>query len=127
MNINITVNCKKSEVLERLKKNRETHAGLVKEARTGYIERARAELMKKLDSLKSGKLVSVYVSLSVPLDYTSHYDTVISMLEEHTEDHIQLKATEFRNFMEDKWDWRGQFIGTNKAYSESTAKLEEDE
>lgn len=126
MNISLTVNCNKAEVLQRLKQNRSRHAELVKEARAGYVERARAELTKKLDSLKSGKLVSVFTSLSTPLDYTSHYDTVIAMLEAHTEDHITLEATEFRNFMEDQWDWRGQFIGTNKAYSGGTAKLEKD-
>jgi len=127
MNINISVQCKKADVLATLKQNRSRHAELVAEARSGYVERARAELEKKLASLKTGKLVSVYVSLAVPLDYTSHYDTVIAMLEAHTEDTVTLKAAEFRNFMQDQWDWRGQFIGTNKLYSKTTAELEEDE
>jgi len=125
MHLDITVNCQKSKVLTRLRTNRERHAELVKEARAGYVATARKALSQKLDSLASGRVISVYVSLAVPLDYTSHYDTVIAMLEAHTGEHIELGATEFRNLMEDKWDWREQFIGTNKLYSSETAKLEE--
>jgi predicted exporter len=126
MNISITVNCEKGAVLARLKANREQHARLVKEAREGYVEQAKVALAEKLNALASGKLVSLAFALQVPRDYTSQYDTVIAMLEAHTDGHVELEAREFRQFMEDKWDWRDQWIGSNKFYSSGTAALEED-
>lgn len=61
-------------------------------------------------------------ALTVPVDYRSAYDTTIAMLEWSTDDNITLAADEFRQFVQDQWDWKDGFISSNAAYS-STARV----
>jgi hypothetical protein len=115
----MTIVAKRDEVLATLRTNRETHSTIVREAREGYVEKAKAALAAKLDRLSSGKLVALSFSLRVPLDYTKVYDTAIRMLELHQNDTIELDAAQVRNLMQDEWDWTDQFYGTNAIYSKS--------
>jgi len=123
MAMNMTVTCKTREVLTAIKKNREQHAKIVEEARVGYIEKAKEALVKKLDKLKSGKMVQMYIGLGLPEDHSEEYDTVIKMLEMHTGDTIELSANEVRQFIEDKWQWRDNFLRNNAVYSQSATAL----
>lgn len=113
----MTVRANTKDVLSKLRSNRETHAMIVKEAREGYVEKAKLALMARLDDLKSGKIVSLHFSLSPPQDYTKVYDTAINMLEIHQEDTVELDAQQVRNLYMDEWDWRDQFLATNAHYS----------
>lgn len=119
----MTIRAKKSQVLDTLRSNREKHSAIVKEARSGYMEKAEAALKAKLDQLRSGKLAALSFSLRVPLDYTKVYDTAIRMLELHTEDTIELDAAQVRNLMQDEWDWTDQFYGTNMVYSKTASEI----
>ena len=113
----MTIVAKKSDVLATLKSNRARHSEIVKEARSGYMDKAQAALSAKLDQLRSGKLAALSFSLRVPADYTKVYDTAIRMLELHQNDTIELDAAQVRNLMQDEWDWTDQFYGTNMVYS----------
>ena len=113
----LSIKAKKAEVLATLRKNREEHRAIVVEARATYCKHAEAAVAKKLDALRSGKIVKLVFSLSVPLDYTTVYDTAIRALEMHTEDSIELSAEQVRNLIEDTWDWTSQFTTSNVLYS----------
>jgi hypothetical protein len=113
----MVVTVSKGEALERLKANRERHAVIVKEARESYANRALAALTKRIEKLKTGKIVGLAFSLRVPQDQTSVYDTAIEMLELHTEDHVEMNASQVRNLMMDEWDWMDQFLLHNAGYS----------
>jgi len=111
------------EVLEILKENRSRHSKIVEEARDGYIKKATKVLSDRLKLLRKGKLVSVTVALSMPVDHTSEYNTAIRMLELHKQPEIVLTTDQVRAFIEDKWNWSGQFLGTNALYSDSAHDL----
>lgn len=119
--------CKTSDVLATLRNNRAIHADLVKEAREGYIEKAKKELEHKLGQLREGKYVAVAVALKLPEDHTSDYDTVIGMLECHREENIKLSAYEYRTLMENKWGWISSWKASNSSYSPGTAAYPDDE
>ena len=119
------VMCDRDEVLEKLKENRAKHTKIVKEAREGYVKKAKEALANKLLQLEQGKIVRLQFSLSVPSNHTKEYNTAITMLELHTEDTIELGANEVRQFIEDKWDWQQQFIYGNAAYSGTAAALKD--
>jgi hypothetical protein len=121
LGISMSITCKKSEVLARLKTNRDQHTQLVKEAREGYVAKAQEELIKKLGLLKEGKIVGLSFTLKVPKDFTTVYNTTIGMLEAHTKEEIDLTADEYRHLMEDSWDWTRDFIASNVSYSKSTS------
>jgi len=117
------VTCKKEAVIETLKRNRENHLELVIEAREGYVKRASAELEKRLEKLRSGKIVAVHVALAAPVDYTEEYDNAIAMLEADINDTVVLSPEDFRQFMRDKWNWMRSFTTSNSHYSSKTAEL----
>lgn len=89
--------------------NREEHGAIVAEARKGYVEKARKALNERMEQLLAGELVSLSFNLSPPVDCTEVYNTAIKMLEMHTKDEITLAAGEFRNLVEDEWDWSSGF------------------
>jgi hypothetical protein len=121
----LSIKAKKAEVLATLRKNREEHRAIVIEARAAYCKHAEAALLKKLDAMRSGKVVKLSFSLAVPLDYTTVYDTAIHALEMHTDDTIELSAEQVRNLIEDSWDWTSQFTSSNALYSKKLqAKFE---
>jgi hypothetical protein len=119
MHFELEVRCSKAVVLDKIRQNREEHAAIVQEARQGFLDRARVALTGKLALLEQGKLTSLSVNLAPPQNYTSEYDTIIQMLELHTEPEIVLGAREVRMFIEDKWDWTNAFYATNAVYSNS--------
>lgn len=120
LNIGMNVTCDKDEILGKLRANLAQHSKLVEEARAGYVKRAESELMRRLDQVRSGKINGLSISLRAPKDYSSVYKTAISMLESHTENTIVLSATEYRQLVEDDWDWSNDFFGSNSAYSTGT-------
>lgn len=115
---NVRVN--KSEILDVLKKNRETHRKIFLEALTGYRETAIKLLEEKLALARSGKRIELSFRLTQPMDQTSDYDRAIRMLEMSINQDIELSEHDFENYVMDNWDWKRQFLSSNSAYS-STA------
>ena len=90
------------------------------------MNKAATALKEKLNDIKAGKIVALVFKLSPPIDHTNVYDTVIKMVEMTAESHITLEATEFRNLVEDIWDWSENFYHSNSLYSASaTSKRQE--
>lgn len=119
VNLSIYSKVKWLQLLETLKINLERHSIIVKEAREGYVEKAKQVLSKRLEELKSGLLVSLQFKLTPPTDYSEIYKTAIQMLEWNTEEYINLSANEFRQLVQDKWDWQTQFLTSNMRYSKT--------
>ena len=111
------IKAKRDDVLATLNRNRAAHAAIVKEAREGYVAKAKDTLMAKLRKLDQGKIVALTFSLRVPVDQTKVYDTAIEMMRLHQDETVELDAGQVRNLMLDQWDWTGDFFATNMAYS----------
>jgi len=105
------------DVLHTLKKNRETHAQIVQEAREGYVTAATKALRKRLSQLRKGEIATLQFGLHPPQDYTSSYDTAISMLGLHTGTTLELSAQDVQTLVLDNWDWSDSFLVCNSAYS----------
>jgi hypothetical protein len=58
----------------------------------------------------------VFIELEAPVDHSSEYETVISMLEWSVNEETTITQTQFNNFVLDKWGWTNQFVGTNGKY-----------
>ena len=114
----LKVTVKKIELLDRLKVNLLEHKQIYKEAVEGFKIHARKQLEDLLGRCNGKE--QIYLSLSAPEDHSSAYTTVIGMLEMATDTEIELSAKEYRNLVEDKWDWMEDWLLSNRAYS-STA------
>ena len=122
--VDLKVTCSTRKVLETLYNNRKAHAAIVKEANAGYLEKAEAIMTKGLADLKKGKVIPLSFHLTMPINHLSAYDTIITMLELHNGTEITLSANEVSQFVEDKWEWSNQFLGTNAIYSASAAQMQ---
>lgn len=118
------VRVKKTELLEKLKANRDEHRQIFLEALDGYHEAAMAALEERIKEAKENKRVNLFFTLEQPVDQTKEYDRVIKMLEMSVDDEVELTQQEFANYVMDDWSWMGQFLASNAQYSQTaSAKL----
>ena len=122
-----------ADILARLRKNRDAHKAMIDEAREGFLKNAKYELRKQTEAAIADleeqekrktnlQSVSVSIRLSPPSSHVRDYDTVITMLEMHTGETIELSALDMRRFGEDEWDWTDRFLFDNSVYSMSARK-----
>ena len=115
-----------SEVLDKLRLNRDQHAKLVQEARDGFVAAAIPVLVARLAALQQGKIVNLRFDLTPPQDHSKEYETALMMLEMHLragEDRITLTAADVQQFILDEWEWTDNFLLSNIPYSGSAALL----
>lgn len=117
----IEVKVSRPKLLEILVKNLDAHKAIVKEAREGYVAKAKEVLEKRLAELSNGKVVSLSFNLAVPVDNSREYNTLIGMLGMSTEETVTLSATEYRCMVEDNWGWKSSFLLSNSAYSQTAS------
>jgi len=118
-NIKMTMNFSREELLAKLRENAANHKKIVEEARAGYVEKAKAAVAAKLDELKAGKVVALSFHLAPPQDFSEVYKTTIGMLDMSKDETITLTADEFRQLVQDEWDWTDNFLVSNRVYSET--------
>jgi hypothetical protein len=112
-----SVKVKRSELLEKIKKNREGHRDLFLKAQEGYRLDVIAELEQHLKDARERKKISRALSLPEPQDHTDDYDSVIAMLEMSVEEVIELDAGSFQQYVLDKWAWKRAADVTNIGYA----------
>lgn len=112
------IKVKKSNLIEKIKENKEKHKALVEKAKNGYIETMKKELNKLLRTVKQNKIIDLrhLYTFDQPIDKTPEYDTVLQMLEMSVDEEIEISHQEFLNFVEDKWDWTHQMLISNTKY-----------
>ncbi len=109
------VTVKKSELLAKLKWNRNTHTAVYEAALKGYRLALVAMLEKKLADAKEGKAVPHRLDLVEPTSNVKDYDRVISMLEMSVKDEMQITEDQFDKYVMDAWGWKASFeAGTSR-------------
>ncbi len=119
------IKVKKADLLGILRKNRDAHKAVFLEAQEGFRKAVVAALEQRLEVARKGKRVDQYLHLAEPENRTRDYDRTISMLEMDLSDTVELSETDYAQYVLDDWDWKRQFLGTNRAYSSSAARLAE--
>lgn len=116
------IKAKRNEVLGKLHGNREKHISDLAEAKAGYLKAAEIALTLKVSEIRAGNAVSLDFDDSPPHDYTSVYDTVITMLELSCEDEIELTDVQVRHLVMDQWDWKSHFTESIMKYAAPGAR-----
>lgn len=114
------------DLLAKLHANLELHKKDYEEAKKGY----RKEYIKRLESALTqagvnGKDLAVgeppihpTSGLNPPESHEDDYLQAIAMLEvRNQDDEIELGWDQFRQFYQDNWDWKDQFIASNSMYT----------
>lgn len=116
-----SVRMKTNELLEILKKNRETHVSEFNTAQEEYRKDVIAEMKKNLKQAQAGGEIVVYSELTQPQSYTASYTTAIKMLENSVDDVQELTMQEFQQYVEDQWHWKGAFLASTSFYNAKAA------
>lgn len=121
------VKCKKSELVEKLRANRDIHIKEYREACAGYREQALAKVDEIMDSLKrqisalregeAVPLANIFFSLPAPQSHAAEYDQVLAMLHMSVDDEVTLSHGDFAKYVMDDWDWKEAWEGTKVSYS----------
>lgn len=111
-----TVIVEKSKLLEHLRTNREAHITDFAEAIDGYHKTVIKKLEERLKAAQAGEDVSLRIEVSKPISQLSSYDEAISMLVWNTNDLIELDRAEFRQYVQDEWAWKNEFVTTASLY-----------
>ena len=114
----------KTKLLEIIKQNKTQHRAIFEEAYEGFYDALIAQLDKMKENALAKKKVSMYVGLTEPVDMTSEYDEVIQMLELTSDDSITLDQRQFKNYVLDEWNWKGQFITANSTYANNISRAD---
>ncbi len=113
-----TVTVEKSLLIWKIKDNRTHH----RDEFLSALEVCKLEVERDLrdfaDGIKSGKKDSLknYYSFEIPVDHTGDYDQALAILEWEQGESVTLTAEEFKNYIQDEWNWTATFKGTNSTY-----------
>lgn len=121
------VTVRKSELIEIVQTNRDQHKAIFDEAVEGYRAKAVGLLEGHIQRIRTGKLERVYVMLPEPENHTRDYDRVLSMLKMDVNETVTVDEQSYQSYVLDDWAWKRQFLTSSSAYSETAARLLEDE
>jgi hypothetical protein len=111
-----TIRVNKAELLGKIKANRATHTDIFERALVKYRELVIVELDKMLAEAKAGRRILRAVNLVEPVNHTRDYDRAIAMLEMSVDKEVKLTASEYAQYVDDDWGWKGQFRTSNSRY-----------
>ena len=109
----------REKLLSKLKENRESHRQLFEEALGGWRERVLAQLEVAVEDARAGMKFVTHINLPQPIDHTAEYDNIISQVEWHEEDQIELDLRSFNQFILDDWGWKADFLQNATMYAKS--------
>ncbi len=122
------VKVKLSDLLAKVKANRETHIADYHEAVAGYksaaiaeIEKGMGALKRQVEGLQSGEMIclaAVRFDLVVPENHSKDYDQVIAMLDMSVDEELTIRSDEFACYVMDDWEWKRDWEVSNMAYTQ---------
>lgn len=105
-------------LLVSLEQNLAAHIKDRDEARANYKAKALEVLGGLKAKVEAGKVLDLYkeIRLTPPVDNEDKYNTAIGMLKMHTEEQAVLDYEDYRNYIEDNWEWARQARSSNSFY-----------
>lgn len=111
-----TVKVAVSDLLKHLKKNRDAHTKEYAEAMIGYKETLVKELKVMTKKAAAGEDIELYVRVVKPENYEQSYTEAIEMLEWTVDKEVELDRNQFKQYVQDEWQWKQTFARTAALY-----------
>jgi RNA-splicing ligase RtcB len=115
-----SVKVDKDKLLGTLRTNAETHKQDFEIAFAAFQEKVIENVEARLASWKAGNEVTqeaLWINMEVPEDHSEDYERAIEMLAWEVGDEVVLQEQEFREYVQDKWTWKGKFATDNQFYT----------
>jgi len=111
-----TVTIAVSDLLRKLKENREQHVKDYNEALDGWKILVAKELKEKQKTLQKTGDISFQFKSNKPTSYESEFDDIIAMMEWTTDKEVELEQSDFKRYVQNQWSWMNSFTATTMAY-----------
>ena len=111
-----TIIIEKDKLLPIVIENKKKHDDIYDAAVSGYWQKAEEILTFKLEQVKKQEKIDNSLGLTYPVNYSNDYTRVIRMLELTSENNITLTSNEFDAYVQNQWNWKNSFLGTNSLY-----------
>ena len=112
---NRDIKVKKADLIEKIKKNKENHIKEYDKAVVAYKEEALRQLGKLTLKVNEGVL-NVKLDLITPVNNEENYDKILEMFEWEVEDEVTLEQDEFKEYVQDEFDFAVTAKFSNTAY-----------
>jgi len=135
---NFLVHVKRTQVLEKLKQNRSKYSEIFECAYKAYLERVEKWLENVVEEIR-GQLelwqnnstaaiadhedLRLSCHLPKPENHLEDYDDAIALLEDATDEEIEMTTEQHAAFMCNKWDWMHSAKASMSAYTETASTL----
>jgi HPt (histidine-containing phosphotransfer) domain-containing protein len=110
-----TVKISKTQLLAKIKANKEAHIVDYNEAVEAYKEEALKQLAELIEEAEAGDL-EIELSLVTPIDNTEKYNEIIQLFEWEINDEVELTKNEFDEYVLDKSNFATHALYTNSTY-----------
>lgn len=113
-----TVLVNKDRLLDILQDNREVHHEEYKKAIKIWVKKARKAYAKAARKAEKGNFdYSPLSKLPMPKSYLQSYDDAIERVSLDTRQELELDSRTFSAWVQDNWNWRGDFIANSSMYT----------
>jgi hypothetical protein len=121
-----SVNVKRTELLEALKKNLELHREEYAQALIDFKTTLLTDLktsVKKVNASEPAQLARFNIQVVFPQNHEKDFLEVIEMLEMSVDENINLDAESFRAYIKNEWSWTNGFRQLTESYKVAGAFL----
>ena len=112
---NRTIQVEKTDLIAKIKENKENHIKEYAKAVDAYREEALRQLRTQLERVEEGAL-DAKLDLITPIDNSENYDSILEMFEWEVKDVVELEQDEFKEYVQDKTDFAVRAQMSNTAY-----------
>jgi len=106
----------KEELIRTLKENCDKHQIVFEKAFKAFLKEVEKNLIERLDIVREGKHVELYIHLSEPSNHTKDYSRILTMLYMDVREEIELDETQFSQYVLDDWNWKEEWLSTTSNY-----------
>jgi len=112
---NRTIKVKKEQLISQIKENKAKHIEEYEKAVVAYKEEALKQLEKLTSKVNDGGL-NIKLDLITPVNNSDNYEKIIEMFEWEVEDKVELTQSEFKEYVQDEFDFAIRAKMSNTAY-----------
>jgi hypothetical protein len=115
------VKLNKEELLEKIRKNMETHQGIYETAVEEFNKQQIELLENMVTKAREGKPFDrlALSRLPVPENHMDDYKRAVRLLEMEVRKEIKLDERDFNRYVLDEWEWQRNFAANTQSYAAS--------
>lgn len=106
---------RKSLIIQ-LNENKGKHIRQYKDAYAGFKKSIETELEQKLEAIRGGHSFKLEFENHKPESHENDYDDIIGMLELSVDDNVELNYQQYKQYINDEWDWKRHWQASNAVY-----------